>query len=235
MIRGFLRDKSCLFIGSPNCTNSNQCLAHLESIGLVVTVIWSTRRGEEIPIEAKNWQGDFIFSYRNYWLLPKSIFNTAKIMAINFHPATPDYPGSGSYSWAIYENSPEFGVTVHLMNEKFDNGKILAVYKFDIEKDSTLQNLINTAQEFSVFAFKKFIDELNDSSDTEIAKMKELPSEFKWRGRAKTISDLDKMRSIDISMIKTETERRIRAFHMEKYPVYLELNGRKFYYVSDGQ
>ena len=81
-------------------------------------------------------------------------------MAINFHPATPSYPGSGSYNWAIYENAKEFGVTVHLMNEQFDNGKILQVYKFNLEEGITLMELIQKTKAFSYQCFEHLINEI---------------------------------------------------------------------------
>ena len=95
-----LKGKSCLFFGSDNCVYTKDCIEILKKYEMNISIIFSNQRGEKIPAEAVSWKGDFIFSYRNYWLLPDSMLKSADVMAINFHPATPNFPGSGSYSWA---------------------------------------------------------------------------------------------------------------------------------------
>ena len=82
-------------------------------------------------------------------------------MAINFHPGTPELPGSGSYNWALYENKNDFGTTIHLMNEKIDNGKILEVKKFKIDSKITLDELIKKSDKFRKSTFINFIKFLN--------------------------------------------------------------------------
>ena len=226
----FLKNKSCLFFGAPDCSETEQCINELHRLEVNSTIVYSEKRGQKLPLEAKNWKGNFIFSYHNYWLLPSSIIENASLLALNFHPATPSFPGSGSYSWAIYEGVDKFGVTVHIMNEKFDNGKIIKVYKFSIDSDETLNSLIDKTKKFSVYVFKDFVNVLNQKTVVDIQKMKNEVSEPKWRGAAKTISDLDKMRKLDLDLSLDEYRRRIKAFHMDEFPVYIEKDGFRFIY-----
>ena len=53
-------------------------------------------------------------------------------LAINFHPAPPEYPGVGSATLALYDKRTEHGVTAHLMTPKYDDGIILRVRRFPI-------------------------------------------------------------------------------------------------------
>ena len=228
-----LSKKSCLFFGSDNCNYTNQCIDELRKYEMDMSIIFSNKRGEEIPEQALKWSGDFIFSYKNYWLLPDNLLKSAKVMALNFHPATPQFPGSGSYSWALYENSKFFGITVHLMNQKFDNGKILDVYSFPVEEGETVENLIDKTSNFSVAIFQKFLKKLSNMTTNQMQKMISEPSRFNWARQARTIKDIDNMSKLNIHLTSEELSRRIRAFHFEKFPVFLEHKGFKFKY--DGE
>jgi methionyl-tRNA formyltransferase len=230
MNAGFLSGKHCLLFGQINCKNSNYCLNILEQLGCIVTPIFSENRKSLFPSEKiSKWKGDFIFSYRNYWLIPKKILDAAKIMAINFHPGTPRYPGSGSYSWALYDNSDEFGITVHLMNEKFDNGKIISFYKFKINSQTTLSQLIEKTYSFSLECFENFITGLNKKSLTKIKEIIYSPFGInEWNQKKNTIRDLEKMRIIDTKIPINEVKRRIRAFHHDKFPLILNFAGHEF-------
>lgn len=229
MVRtNYLKGKTVLFFGLKNCKNSFKAINHLKSKGCIVTVILGRRRGEDLPLEVLSWQGDYIFSYRCYWLIPKAVIQKAKLMALNFHPATPDYPGSGSYSWAIYNESKEYGITIHLMSEEYDSGKILDVHTFKLNDYINVENLINKNYEFSLISFKNFINKINTKSNEEINRFKNKESNFKWQGKPKKLSDLNKMRNINLNVSKNELSKRIKAFHFKDYPILLSLHGFKF-------
>jgi methionyl-tRNA formyltransferase len=71
-----------------------------------------------LPENIEWWRDDYIFCFRGYFLLPKSLLDRASVAAINFHPAPAKYPGSGCLNWALYDNANTYGTTAHLMNEK---------------------------------------------------------------------------------------------------------------------
>lgn len=66
---------------------------------------------------------------------------------INIHPSLlPKYGGKGMYGNfvhnAVLENKEkESGITVHLVNEEFDSGEILAQFKVDVNESDTLESL----------------------------------------------------------------------------------------------
>ena len=227
----FLKNKTCLFIGTPDCAYTKECINELYHHEMLPTIVYNSHRGEKIPKQVLDWQGDLILSYRNYWLMPSSLINNTKIAALNFHPATPNFPGSGAYNWALYEDVDKFGITVHFMNEKIDNGKIIKIYEFPITGKETLKSLITITKKFSVSVFKDFLDLFNRTkSISEIHDMNENPENLKWIGRAKTIKDLDQMRKLDLNSSSQEFYKRIKSFHTDKFPVYIEKNGFVFKY-----
>lgn len=71
-------------------------------------------------------------------LVPKGVIEIYKNRIINIHPALlPKYGGKGMYGMnihrAVFEaGEKESGVTVHLVNEKYDEGKILYQERVDI-------------------------------------------------------------------------------------------------------
>lgn len=50
----------------------------------------------------------------------------------NIHPGPPEYRGSHADSFALYEGSPQFGVTGHAMTEELDAGEIVYLKRFPV-------------------------------------------------------------------------------------------------------
>lgn len=65
------------------------------------------------------------------WLIPDELIKTYPDRIINIHPALlPKYGGKGMYGSKVHEavrsaNDSETGITIHLVNEHYDEGKIL--------------------------------------------------------------------------------------------------------------
>ena len=65
------------------------------------------------------------------WLMPESIINHFPERIINIHPALlPKFGGRGMYGHHVHKavkeaNEIETGITIHQVNEKYDDGKIL--------------------------------------------------------------------------------------------------------------
>lgn len=224
----FLKNKKVLFFGLKDCKNSKIALEILDKFGCKTTSILGKKRIQDFPRKALNWSGDFILSYRNYWLIPKNVLKKAKYLSINFHPSIPQYPGTGSCSWAIYDSVEEFGLTVHLMNEKYDNGKILKVYKFKIPFNTDLEDLLKLSYNFSILCFKKYLTLLDKKSSDQINIIKNKESPYKWGKDYKKLKDLNIMRYISLEMSKEEIEKRIKAFYIENYPLRLSLNNNEY-------
>ena len=117
---------SVLFFGRSGDSKSEECVEHLKNLDFEVSVVWSSKRNEKLPQKIDQLNVDYIICYRSYFILPKKIIESPKLYAINFHPGSPKYPGSGGINFSLYNDDKLFGVTVHLMEEKVDSGKILS-------------------------------------------------------------------------------------------------------------
>jgi len=220
--------KKVLFVGSFACPYSKKAFAHLEELNFDVTAILSKSRKDPIPSQAFEWQGDYIISFRSYFIVPKAILEKASIAAINFHPAPPQYPGSGCVNWALYDNANEYGVTAHIMNEKIDNGAIIECRRFPIEPQDHVESLLNKSMDQLL---NLFIDTTNgiagDGKQFISAKLAASKHE-QWAGKARKISAIDQLQIIDPNCTKEELERIIRATYIPAYPPEIRLHGYRF-------
>ncbi|MBK8684503.1 MAG: hypothetical protein IPN26_05660 [Bacteroidetes bacterium] len=74
---------------------------------------------------------DFLISVQYHQILNERHIQKARTLAINLHMAPlPEYRGCNQFSFAILDQYPEFGTTLHVMDERIDHGDIL------FEKDS---------------------------------------------------------------------------------------------------
>jgi phosphoribosylglycinamide formyltransferase-1 len=77
------------------------------------------------------------------WLVPEYLINAYQNKIVNIHPALlPKFGGKGLYGMKVHEavraaNEKETGITIHLVNEKYDDGKILFQGRCPITLDDT--------------------------------------------------------------------------------------------------
>lgn len=191
-----------LFLGRHNCDFSKKACEHLAHLGFAVETVFSKSRGEPMPGEIASWSGDYIFCFRSYFVLAKSYIDRAAIAAINFHPAPVEYPGSGCLNWALYDESPTYGATAHLMNEKIDNGAIIECRRFPILPQDNVTTLLARTHHKTfdliidittglALEGKRFLDRKLSESKNE-----------KWRGAARKMSEIDRLQIIDPSVRK---------------------------------
>ena len=150
--------------------------------------------------------------------------------SINFHPGSPDHPGSGMVNWALYNNSKEFGVTVHLIDDKIDHGNILRVKRFKILDSDNIESLIDRTKSYSISLFYDIIQELLIDKKTVEELLVESKNE-KWNCESRKIDQVNKMSIVDINIDSDELDRRIKSFHSKQFPLSLYLHGRKFIHV----
>ena len=74
--------------------------------------------------------------------IPKGIIHSARIAAINIHQSLlPAYRGRHPLNWAIINGETLTGVTLHYLNERFDDGKIIKQESVKIEKNDTIMDV----------------------------------------------------------------------------------------------
>lgn len=89
------------------------------------------KSGEEIIKTLKEYKIDYIILAGFLLLIPKILTDNFYNKIMNIHPALlPRYGGKGMYGGnvhqAVFDNfEKESGMTIHLVNEKYDDGQIL--------------------------------------------------------------------------------------------------------------
>lgn len=80
------------------------------------------------------------------WLVPEQLVNTFPDRIVNIHPALlPKYGGKGMYGMHVHEavraaNEKETGITIHFVNQHYDEGSIIAQFACAIDpNDSALE------------------------------------------------------------------------------------------------
>ena len=187
---------SVLFFGRNKCSGTERTLNHLSRCGFRVTCVLSKGRGEPLPENLGWWRGEYILCFRSLFILPKYLIEKASVAAINFHPAPPEYPGSGCINFALYDGCESYGVTAHLMNEKIDNGKILECRRFPVCKNDNLSTVgARTYSELTGLCLD-FITQISSRGDGFIRKRLLESKNISWRGEARRISELEKLQEI---------------------------------------
>ena len=109
---------------------------------------------------------DFLISFGYRYIINKQILDYFKERAINFHVSyLPWNKGADPNLWSFLEETPK-GVTIHLLDEKIDNGKIICQKELDFNEEETLESSYNVLQKEIVLLFKKNWKKIRDNNYT---------------------------------------------------------------------
>jgi phosphoribosylglycinamide formyltransferase-1 len=116
--------------------------------------------------ELKGDKTDFIILAGFLWLIPVDILKEYPGRIINIHPALlPKYGGKGMYGSFVHEaviknRENESGISIHFVNEKYDDGEIIFQAKCKIEKGDTPESLAAKIHKLEHAHFPKIIEQL---------------------------------------------------------------------------
>lgn len=111
-------------------------------------------------------QIDFIVLAGFLWLVPSNILKNYENKIINIHPALlPKYGGKGMHGHHVHEaiiaaKEQESGITIHYVNEKYDEGNIIFQAKCSITPEDTADSLAEKIHLLEKEHFPKVIDNL---------------------------------------------------------------------------
>jgi len=220
--------KRVLFFGRAKCSATEDLLKKLVRYDFDVTFIKSRNRGEKLPEDIYWWEGEYIVCFRSLYVLPKRLIDRASIAAINFHPAPPEYPGSGCINFALYDEVNNYGVTAHVMNELVDNGRILEVRRFPVTPHDNLATVLSRTHSELFNLCSDFISGLYSNGENFLKEKMEASETEVCRGKARLLKELDDLQKIDTTVSEKELKRIIRATYIEGYLPKIELHGFSF-------
>jgi phosphoribosylglycinamide formyltransferase-1 len=98
------------------------------------------------------------------WLIPEYLLNAYKGNIINIHPALlPKYGGKGMYGMRVHEaviqsGDKESGITIHHVNQHYDEGQIIFQVKCPVEPGDTPESLAERVHQLEYKYFPEVIE-----------------------------------------------------------------------------
>jgi phosphoribosylglycinamide formyltransferase 1 len=114
----------------------------------------------------QNVQIDFIVLAGFLWLIPQYLLKAYPNKIINIHPSLlPKYGGKGMYGDKVHievlkNKETESGVTIHFVNEQFDEGEIIHQSHFKINKSDDLEMIKFKGQQLEHVHYPRVIENL---------------------------------------------------------------------------
>ncbi len=101
--------------------------------------------------------------------ISSTIIEIPRYGILNAHPSLlPDYRGANPFLWMVKNNKVKGGVTIHRVNEKFDDGAILAQEEMEVYKGSNLAIYNAMASTIAAKLFIKVLSGIESNSISEI-------------------------------------------------------------------
>lgn len=100
------------------------------------------------------------------WLVPKSLIDAFSSKIINIHPALlPKYGGKGMFGMHVHQavidsGDSHSGISIHYVNEEFDEGEIIFQAECKVSSDDTPESLAQKIHQLEYEYFPKVIEEL---------------------------------------------------------------------------
>jgi phosphoribosylglycinamide formyltransferase 1 len=100
------------------------------------------------------------------WLIPTNILEAYTGKIVNIHPALlPKYGGKGMYGSRVHEaviaaGEKKSGITIHFVNEKYDDGQIIFQAEVNIEKSESPDSLAQKIHQLEYEHFPKIVEKV---------------------------------------------------------------------------
>ena len=100
------------------------------------------------------------------WLIPANIVKDYHNKIVNIHPALlPKYGGKGMYGMNVHKavkaaGESKTGITIHFVNERYDQGDIIFQKELDVEKNDSPEDIAQKVHHLEYEYFPKVIKKL---------------------------------------------------------------------------
>lgn len=114
----------------------------------------------------QNQQIDLVILAGFLWLIPENLVKAFPNKIINIHPALlPKYGGKGMWGHFVHEavvaaGEKESGITIHYVNEHYDEGKIIFQAKCEVVPTDTPDDVAKKVQALEHIYFPEVIEKL---------------------------------------------------------------------------
>lgn len=100
------------------------------------------------------------------WMIPEYMVQKYENKIINIHPALlPDYGGKGMYGDKVHRSvldnkESQSGITIHYVNEAYDEGKIILQARCAVSKDDSIDTLAKKVHDLEYIYFPIVVEQL---------------------------------------------------------------------------
>lgn len=149
-----------------------EALARAQRLGIPARILapktYPTREAWDVAMleQLQEWKADWIVLAGYLALVGPRVLATYPQHVVNSHPALlPRYGGEGMYGDRVHEavihaGETETGVTVHLVDEVYDRGKILAQVRVPILASDSPGSLSDRVKEAEAAFYPKVLNDL---------------------------------------------------------------------------
>jgi phosphoribosylglycinamide formyltransferase-1 len=112
---------------------------------------------------------DFIILAGFLWLIPLPIIQKYPNRIINIHPALlPKYGGKGMFGHHVHEaiitnKETQSGITIHYVNEHYDEGNIIFQATCEVQDNDTVDSLVSKIHKLEYAHFPVVVEKLINS------------------------------------------------------------------------
>jgi len=109
---------------------------------------------------------DFIVLAGFLWMIPERLIKAYPNRIINIHPALlPKFGGKGMYGMKVHQavveaKEKESGISIHYVNEHYDEGKIISQHRCTISENETAETLASKIHNLEYEFFPKVIEQV---------------------------------------------------------------------------
>lgn len=114
----------------------------------------------------KNLDIDLIVLAGFLWLIPQNLLQEYPGRIINIHPAIlPKFGGKGMYGDHVHKavmaaGEPEGGITIHYVNENYDEGEYIYQAKYRIDKSDNLEMVKFKGQQLEHLHYPRIVESI---------------------------------------------------------------------------
>lgn len=135
----------------------------IQSIVFSKKDFYETRRVLDILLENKI---DLIVLAGFLWFVPNDLIDTFPKKIINIHPALlPKYGGKGMFGERVHQavlqsGDDRTGITIHFVNDRYDEGEIIFQDSFVIEPGDTAETIARKVHALEYKHFPRVVEEV---------------------------------------------------------------------------
>ena len=121
---------------------------------------------DEVIDLLKNLDIDFIVLAGFLWLIPKNLLEAYPGRIVNIHPAIlPKFGGKGMYGDNVHNavlaaGEAEGGITIHYVDEHYDEGEYIYQAKYKIDKNDNLEMVKFKGQQLEHLHYPRIVESL---------------------------------------------------------------------------